>query len=195
MQDERIETESVLAIPLRKATPSVAFPSLRQAGFEHPSHGARGGAAPALLPRGEVAGRRRRLARVVVAIVAACAAILLTAGIRLAVPRETPPPVAFVAPPVLAPTLPAPSPGETAAANPTAGAAPTGDPALTADLQTTGTVRLERSALVGHVWLDGEKLKTASPVVACGKHEIRVGVHGHGHVIDVPCGGEVAVSR
>jgi hypothetical protein len=60
---------------------------------------------------------------------------------------------------------------------------------------TMGTLILERPASPGHVWIDGERLAGESTTVACGRHEIRVGVHGRAHAIDVPCGGDVRVAR
>jgi hypothetical protein len=44
------------------------------------------------------------------------------------------------------------------------------------------------------VFLDGKKLVTRSDVVTCGPHQVRVG-RNKSHTIDVPCGGELRVSR
>jgi hypothetical protein len=59
---------------------------------------------------------------------------------------------------------------------------------------STGTVRLDRPSLAGHVWLDGSKVAGTSAVVTCGTHQIKVG-HNRKHSIDVPCGGEIAVAH
>jgi hypothetical protein len=88
------------------------------------------------------------------------------------------PPAAATAP--VAAVATKPSPAAAAAAPP--------DPA------SAGTVRLGRSTLVGHVWLDGKKLSAPSVLVSCGTHQVKVG-HGRKHSIDVPCGGEISVGH
>jgi hypothetical protein len=55
-------------------------------------------------------------------------------------------------------------------------------------------VRIVRPAAPGRVWLDGKKLTSSSAVVSCGTHQIKVGAR-KGHSVDVPCNGEVAVSK
>jgi hypothetical protein len=138
--------------------------------------------------------RRRRLGVVVVGALSACALILVAAGVARVVhasstpdPQDTPaqasqstatqPPDTAAASP---PSTPAPAPGTTAAAG--AGGA------------TTGTVRLDRPAYPGKVWLDGKKLSSSSSLVSCGTHQIKVGFR-RTHSIDVPCGGELGVSK
>ncbi len=81
----------------------------------------------------------------------------------------------------------------TTAAPTVAPAAPAAPP-VPAEPQS-GTVTLQRPASAGHVWLDGQKLNAASATVPCGKHQVKIGAHGRAHAIDVPCGGEVHVSR
>ncbi len=66
--------------------------------------------------------------------------------------------------------------------------------ATTPDGNSSGTVRIDKPAKSGHVWLDGTKITSASALVSCGTHRIKVG-HGRTHSIDVPCGGEIGVSR
>jgi hypothetical protein len=44
------------------------------------------------------------------------------------------------------------------------------------------------------VWLDGKKLVTPSALVSCGAHQIKVG-HSHARSVQIPCGGELVVSR
>ncbi len=135
--------------------------------------------------------RRRHLTRVVVATVGACGAILIAAAIvHLARSKDE---NAFAATsgtaavaPVAAPSSPVPS----AAAAPALPAIPP-PPAE----PQSGTVTLQRPAVMGHVWLDGQKLNANSATISCGKHQIKVGAHGRAHAVDVPCGGEVRVSH
>jgi hypothetical protein len=56
-------------------------------------------------------------------------------------------------------------------------------------------LRLQRPAIPGKVWLDGEKVSTPTASVACGKHQLKVGAHGKARGVDVPCGGELKISR
>jgi hypothetical protein len=44
------------------------------------------------------------------------------------------------------------------------------------------------------VWLDGKKLSSGSSLVSCGTHQIKVGLR-RAHSIDVPCGGEIGVTK
>ncbi|HEX3344187.1 MAG TPA: hypothetical protein VHS09_06415 [Polyangiaceae bacterium] len=134
--------------------------------------------------------RRRRLGGVVIAAIAGCALILVAAGIaRVGHASSTPDPAS--------------SPPVTAAAVATTAAPPavpgTSSPAATAspspnDTASTGTVRLDKPAVAGHVWLDGKKLSSKSALVSCGTHQIRVG-RGRTHSVDVPCGSEIGVSK
>jgi hypothetical protein len=90
-----------------------------------------------------------------------------------------------------APTPPTP-PQDTAATPapaPSASAPTTGGSGV-----STGTVRLDRPAYPGKVWLDGKKLSSSSAMVSCGTHQIKVGFR-RAHSIDVPCGGELGVSK
>lgn len=140
--------------------------------------------------------RRRQLKGIVIGAVAGCLVILLAAGIaRIGhASSETQAPSVAAAPatatavtPVTA-AAPAPSPSPAAApASTAAGAAAT-------SLPSTGTVRLGRPAVPGRVWLDGKKLTSASALVSCGTHQVKVGFK-RSHSIDVPCGGEVGVSK
>jgi hypothetical protein len=141
--------------------------------------------------------RRRRLGGIVIGAIAGCTLILVAAG------------VARVGHASSAPD-PASSPGPastTAAATTTTGtstsvtanpATPPAPPATATtsslDSSSTGTVRLDKPAAPGHVWLDGKKLTSKSALVSCGTHQIRVG-HGRTHSVDVPCGSEIGVSK
>ena len=128
--------------------------------------------------------RRRKLTRVVVAAVAVCALILVAAGIaRLA--RATNETAMAPGNEPTAATPPAP-------VAPAAAAAPVAPPA---DVPQTGTLRLQRPATAGKVWLDGQKIAAASATVACGSHQVKVGTHGKAHAIDVPCGGELRLTK
>ncbi len=149
--------------------------------------------------------RRRRLGGIVIGTVAGCALILLAAVIaRVGHASSTPstattpatadtttaaptPPATTTAPDPGTPSNAAPAPAATTAAT-TATAAP----AVTA--ASTGTVRLDRPAVPGHVWLDGKKLTSRSAIVSCGTHQIKVGLR-RTHSIDVPCGGEIGVAK
>jgi hypothetical protein len=69
------------------------------------------------------------------------------------------------------------------------------EPAPTPELApTTGTLRLHKPASPGRVWVDGKKLTADSAILGCGAHLIRVG-RGRARSVQVPCGGELVVSR
>jgi hypothetical protein len=125
-----------------------------------------------------LSARRKRLATVVIATVGACGAILIAAGI--ARHERTKADVATAAAALTATATPTPTP----IATPT----PT-------DAPKTGTLSLDRPAVPGHVWVDGKKLTMTSAMLACGKHQVKVGLWGRAHAVDVPCGGELRVSR
>lgn len=131
--------------------------------------------------------RRRRLTRVVVATVGACGLILIAAGIvHLARAKDA---SAFAATTDTSASIPAAVPVTPVATAPVvAPAPPPAEP-------QSGTVSLQRPATAGHVWLDGQKLNAASATVPCGKHQVKIGAHGRVHAVDVPCGGEVHISR
>jgi hypothetical protein len=135
---------------------------------------------------------RKRFKGLVVGVVSGCALILVAAGVARVVHASDEPasgshasaPAAVTTTQATAPALPAPT---SAPAPVTASPAPP-------DGNSTGSVRLDKPAKAGHVWLDGNKLTSPSALVSCGTHRIKVG-HGRTHSIDVPCGGEVGVSR
>jgi hypothetical protein len=144
--------------------------------------------------------RRRRLGGIVIATVATCTLILVAAVIarvsqasserqaaatRL---RDVPASVAGNGVAPSAQALSAPP------ASPAPAAAPARVPAPS-DLPTSGTVRVEPPAVPGRVWVDGKKLSSASAVVTCGAHQIKIGPRGRAHSVQVPCGGELVVSR
>jgi len=139
--------------------------------------------------------RRRRLGKIVFGAVAACAAILIAAGIAR-IGHASSEPSASAATTVAAAN--GASGGSTATpatpANPAPAAAPAAIGGAAPDPASAGTVRLSRPTLAGHVWLDGKKVSATSVVVSCGTHQLKVG-HGRKHSIDVPCGGEIAVGK
>jgi hypothetical protein len=136
-----------------------------------------------------VPARRQKLTRVVFAALGACGLILVAALVAhlargtsetTALASTGTDPAATTAPAAVAPP---------AAATPPVGAAPP------VDAPQTGTLRLQRPATAGKVWLDGQKIAAASATVACGTHQIKVGAHGKAHAIDIPCGGELKLTR
>jgi hypothetical protein len=141
---------------------------------------------------------RRRLGVVVVGTLTACALILVAAGVARVVHASSGEPGAAAAPPtnaaVAAATAPASLSASTPASTASVAAPPSAPPASTSGGASTGTVRLDRPAYPGHVWLDGKKLSSSSSMVSCGTHQIKVGFR-RTHSIDVPCGGELGVSK
>ena len=139
--------------------------------------------------------RRRRLAGIVIAAIGGCALILVAAGIaRVGHASSSPAPASS---PATAAAIPAVTSTSTAApldTTPTAPSLPATTAAPPLDGSSTGTVRLDRPAKAGHVWLDGKKLSSPSALVTCGTHQIKVG-RGRTHSVDVPCGSEIGVSK
>jgi hypothetical protein len=130
--------------------------------------------------------RRRKLKRIVIGTLAACGAILLAAGI-VHVVHPSNDTSAYAA----TNSAPAPIVPDPPAITPVAAPAP----APMADAPQTGTLYLLRPATAGKVWLDGQKISAASATVTCGKHQLKVGARGKAHAIDIPCGGELRVTR
>jgi hypothetical protein len=131
--------------------------------------------------------RRRKLKSVVVGTLGACGLILVAAAIVHVAHPSTDTTVLAAAPTAAAlPIAPAPS------AAPVAPAVAAPPPP---EVAQTGTLRLQRPAMAGKVWLDGQKITAASATVACGTHQLKVGSHGHAHSIDIPCGGELKISH
>jgi hypothetical protein len=162
---------------------------------------------------------RRPRTRLVIASLAACGLILAIAGVRgLRTAQSSAEAQSFASSPLTAPTATASepsSPSSSASALPnllpksgvpgategpvvwsnTFPGTEVAAPSSKAPSPTSGTLLLRRPATAGNVWLDGAKVKEASVAVKCGAHEIRVGAHGHPHPIDVPCGGELAITQ
>jgi hypothetical protein len=129
--------------------------------------------------------RSRRLRAVVIGTVAGCALILVAAGIARVGHASSAPSIAAASPETLA----AP-----AALPPVADPPPTPVDVAPPAAISTGTLRLEHGAVRAKVLLDGKKLTSTSAMVSCGTHQIKVG-RGRTHSVDVPCGGDIGVSK
>jgi hypothetical protein len=137
--------------------------------------------------------KRRHLGGIVVAAVAGCGLILVAAVIAR-VSHASNQPASPAAPSTVVsasandfkPMILPPSPPRESA------------PAITpasSDAPTTGTVRLQRPATAGRVWIDGKKLTSSSALVSCGVHQIKVGAWARARPVQIPCGGEIVVSK
>ncbi len=132
--------------------------------------------------------RRQKLTRIVFGALGACGLILVAAGI-VHLLRPSGDTAAFAATNTASAPATPPPPSAAPAPPPAAAAAPP-----VPDVPQTGTLRLLRPAAPGKVWLDGQKITAATATVACGDHQLRVG-RGKAHAINVPCGGDLKVSR
>jgi hypothetical protein len=132
--------------------------------------------------------RRRRLRGIVFATLAMCTLILVAAVVSRVGHASN----EAAALPSFTTNIPSTAtPGAPAVAAP---AAPrSAAPAATEP--TTGTLRIERPAAPGRVWLDGKKVTAASSVVSCGTHQLKNGLRARSHAVQIPCGGEFVVSR
>src|SRR5258708_9099793 len=160
-------TDELQVIP-RLPPPSLSAPALQpQSNAPGPRTSPAGGTTTRLLIR----ARRAKLSRIVVAAVAAGGDIRVAAGVaHLA--RANSRDVAT-----------------TAAQTPLTTSPPTAAPIAVAppapiDAPTTGTLRIQRPALPGHVWLDGNKLATPTAAVPCGAHHARVAPRGQAHAVN-----------
>jgi hypothetical protein len=186
---EVIDAPAVGEVGFRKATPSSSS-SIAPVGLDLMARRPKREEDPNPTVQIRIPARQRRLGNIVVGALAGCAVILVAAGIVRVVhasdasPSATTASTTPTADPTVASTATATTPPDTATA-------PAPPPPVA---PSTGTVRLDRPATAGHVWLDGKKLSAPSATVSCGTHQIRVG-RGRVHSVDVPCGGEVGVSR
>jgi hypothetical protein len=147
-------------------------------------------AAPTVgVPR---SARRRRIG-LLLGAVAGCALIVVAAGIaRVGHASSAPSPAVAQQTETAAATSTPPAENVAPlAALPAVEAAPAPAPP---DGSSTGTVRLASGLKPGRVLFDGKKLPTASTVVSCGTHQIKIG-RGRAHSVDVPCGSEILVSK
>ncbi len=131
---------------------------------------------------------RRRLRGIVVATVSCCALILVAAAISR-VSHASNASRGAIAPAAAMVNDP------TSAANASVGPAKTAVAAPVEAAPTRGIVRVERPAVAGRVWLDGKRLTTSTTTIACGAHQVKIGPSGRMRSLDVPCGGELVVSR
>lgn len=146
---------------------------------------------------------RKRFKGLVIGVVSGCALILVAAGVARVVHASDEPTASAsssqAAPQQAStPTQPgAPQqPAATAVAHPSLSPAPVAAaaPPFSDSAASTGTVRLDKPAKAGRVWIDGKKITSSSAVVSCGTHRVKIG-HGRTHSIDVPCGGEIGISH
>ena len=140
--------------------------------------------------------RRRRLGGIVAAAVGACAVILIAAALmqheRAEALAATTPPA-----PSIASSATSPTPSVSAAQSPsTPATAPVAASPAAPDPSSVGTLRLQGRAAMSRTWLDGKKLTsgTTSVALSCGTHKIKIGTN-RAHSIDVPCAGEVVITR
>jgi hypothetical protein len=145
--------------------------------------------------------QRRRLGGVVAGTVAGCALILVAAVIaRGSQASRGPAPAAKAMNGELAAAVvpetgweqPRQEPGPAA----TLGAlSQTVGSTIISDVASTGTIRLQRRGAAGHVWIDGKKMTSTSALVGCGVHQIKVGARARPRPVDIPCGGEIVISK
>jgi hypothetical protein len=182
---QELQATDVLEVIEPGARPRASSSSIAPVGLDlAPTRGVDGEISPTMeirLPR-----RRRRLRAIVAAAVAGCGVILVAAGVARIVHGGAASTSSASAPPM--------TPAQPSAGTRSVAAMPPTDAPTTGDVPTTGTLRLERPARPGHVWLDGRKLSSSLALVTCGAHVIQVGRH-RAHAVDVPCGGEIALSR
>jgi hypothetical protein len=145
--------------------------------------------------------QRRRLGGVVAGTVAGCALILVAAVIARGSQANRGPATAANAMKSSPATAVVP---ETSWEQPRQGTGPAATLAalsqtvgdtIISDAALTGTVRLHRPGAAGHVWIDGKKLTSTSALVGCGVHQIKVGARAKPRSVDVPCGGEIVISK
>jgi hypothetical protein len=123
--------------------------------------------------------RRRNLVAVVVGFMGACILVLVAAALR---PHASAAPVATVTVPDVSPT---PPPRDSVDSVPWMPVTPP------PSLPSSGTITA--AAGVGALVVDGTRT-TASVVVTCGRHQLRVG-RGIAREVVVPCGGSLVVAR
>ncbi len=181
------EDDVLQVIPQRK--PPVAVSSVPALGVDAPGKGTPPEGAVVSTRDLELPARRRRLGNIVFAAIAACGAILVAAGIaRVARSADRTTQLDTITP---QPVTAAAAAGPVNAGLPSTATSPT--PASPASL--VGTLHIDRPAVPGRVWLDGKKLTGTSAVVSCGPHQIKVGARGRAHAVDVPCSGDLRLSR
>jgi len=155
--------------------------------------------------------RRRRLTWIVGTVIAC--AVVMTAAAAITeqtqmASSEPAVPRAAAAAPALAATPAAAALGPTVALTPAVAAGPASTSASISPATTTAypaipemDVRSLPAALAGTIigvpkrplFVDGKRLQSSTAIVACGKHTVKSGAFRAAHVIDVPCGGSIAL--
>jgi hypothetical protein len=135
-------------------------------------------------------GQRRR-AGLVLGAVAGCVLIVVAAGIAGVGHASSARALAIAQPTEGVATS---TPAENVAPLPTPPAAEAAPAPAPPDGSSTGTVRLASRLRPSRVLFDGKKLSTATAVVSCGTHQIKIG-RARAHSVDVPCGSEILVSK
>ncbi len=174
MQSGRLEDEELQVIPRRRASRSE--PSVT--GLTATS----GSADDTVKRASHFPGRRRALRKVVLGAVGVCGAILVLAAVGKA--RSTSDSAAAATSTSTSTSTSTPTPTSTSTSTP----APPSPP-------TTGTLRFQRPAVPGSVWIDGTRVLAPTAVITCGKHQVKIGARGKAHSVDVPCGGELRIAR
>ena len=61
----------------------------------------------------------------------------------------------------------------------------------------TGLLKMPASTSANRVWIDGKLVGNGGNdrEVACGRHTVKIGSRGREQIVDVPCGGDVALTR
>jgi hypothetical protein len=130
--------------------------------------------------RGDLASRRRGLSRYVVGAVALACGILAIAVVRHR--------AEIAVYPVQAESAEAPAPASEPA--PVDAVPAVAEPTSTSS--SSGLIRFTTPP--GWAWVDGVQLAGTSAFLPCGAHKVQTGGE-EPHVVDVPCGGEVVVTR
>jgi hypothetical protein len=148
-----------------------------------------------------LAARRRQLSRYVIGAVAGSCLILVASLVKRESAASNAPPHVAASPPA-ATTARAPRPLLATANIPPPPPAPISslppadrvaeESATTASV--SGSIRFAAPAKPGWIWLDDKRLTATSAIVSCGTHQVKVGYRAK-HAVEVPCGGEVVLSR
>lgn len=153
----------------------------------------------------EPALERRSLGWIVATVLAAAAALVIGAVVAEHFPAsvDASTRASAVAPPAPSPSVPAHA---TAATTPNAASATSSMGSMsvnalpsaavpTVDVKSLPPAKV--GAIVGTTrhpfFVDGTRATATTAVVACGKHQVRIGTSRKTHLVDVPCGGQIAV--
>jgi hypothetical protein len=117
---------------------------------------------------------RRRYGAFVAGVLALAVVILAVAALRSLSSDEAPPGAAAAPAAPLAP--------------------PRADPGLPRPSSTVGTLRFD-PVLGRRITVDGVALTAEAALVRCGPHEVLIASAGPARLVEVPCGGEVTITR